>query len=214
MRADVKRLNEADAINLERCYAESDRQIGLSRRSQALLAGAGESGPAMRWFVLSVAPNSDKAVEESLRKAGVECWRPMEKRLRKAPHAKRQVTFLAPVLPGYLFIRVVNQDRTWSGILSLEEVHGVLGGRSGPVPVPEDKMLKFKKKLAEKSTDKDVAKAAFPLGANVLIEEGPFASFPGVIESVLDERVATVLVDIFGRSVPVTLDLAQITKRD
>ncbi|TPJ75818.1 hypothetical protein FJ422_30845 [Mesorhizobium sp. B2-6-3] len=214
MRADVKRLSEADPINLDRCHAESDRQRGLSRRAQALLAAAGESGPAMRWFVVRVVPNSEKAVEESLGNVGIECWRPMEKRLRRAPHAKRQVVFQAPVFPGYLFVRVVNQDATWSGILSVEGVVSVLGGRVGPVPVPEVNLMEFKKKLGEKSTDKDVVEAAFPLGAEVLIEEGPFASFTGVIESVLEERSAVVLVEIFGRFTPVELSLAQITKRD
>ncbi|CDX49205.1 putative transcription termination factor [Mesorhizobium plurifarium] len=214
MRADVKRLNEADSINLDRCYAESDRQRGMTRRSQALLAAAGESGPAMRWFVIRVATNSEKAVEESLGTVGIECWRPMEKRTRRAPHAKRQVVYKAPVFPGYLFVKVLNQDATWSGIMSVDGVISVLGGRIGPVPVPETNLLIFKKKLGEKSTDMEVVEAAFPIGAEVLIEDGPFASFTGTIESVLDERVATVLVEIFGRFTPVELSLAQITKRD
>lgn len=214
MRADAKRLSEADPINLDRCYAESDRQQGLSRKAQALLAAAGESGPAMRWFVVRVVPNSEKAVEESLGGVGIECWRPMEKRLRRAPHAKRQVVYTVPVFPGYLFVKVVNQDATWSGILSVEGVLSVLGGRSGPVPVPEANLLQFRKKLGEKSSDKEVVEAAFPLGAEVLIEDGPFASFPGVIESVTEERSAVVLVEIFGRFTPIELSLAQITKRD
>ncbi|TIW68539.1 MAG: hypothetical protein E5V58_27070 [Mesorhizobium sp.] len=214
MRADVKRLSDAEKINLDRCYAESDRQIGMTRRAQALLAAAGESGPVMRWFVIRVVPNTEKAVEESLGHVGIECWRPMEKKLRKAPHAKRQVVYSAPVFPGYLFVKVVNKDATWSGILSVEGVISVLGGRLGPVPVPERNLLVFKKKLGEKSTDKDVVEAAFPLGSEVLIEQGPFATFTGVIESVLEERSAVVLVEIFGRFTPVELSLAQITKRD
>lgn len=209
-----KRPNEATTINLDRCYAESDRQRGASRRSQALLAAAGESGPVMGWYVIRVASNGEKAVEESLCRVGIECWRPMEKRLRKAPHAKRQVVFHVPVFPGYLFIRVINQDATWSGVLSLEGVLSVLGGNGSPVMVREAKLLEFKKKLGEKSSDKDVVEAAFPIGAEVLIEEGPFRSFTGVIESVIEEHTATVLVEIFGRSTPVELSLAQITKRD
>lgn len=214
MRADVKRLSEAEIINLDRCYAESDRQQGLSRRAQALLAGANESGPETRWFVLRVATSSEKDVEKSLAAASIESWRPMQKRVRNAPHAKRKVVYQAPVFPGYLFVNVVNKVATWAGILSIEGVLSVLGGSLGPVPVAEANLMTFKKKLGEKSTDIEAVEAAFPIGATVLIEDGPFKSFPGTIDSVLDEQRAVVMVEIFGRFSPVELSLAQITKVD
>lgn len=214
MAVNGKRLGEAERINLDRCYAESDRQAGLSRRAQALLAAAGESGPVMSWFVLCIAAHAEKDVDKSLGEAGVERWFPVEKRLRKAPHAKRQVVYHVPALPGYVFVRVVNCTRTWAGLMSIEGVKAVLGGALGPVPVTDAMRLKLMKKLEERSTDAAVVEAAFPVGAKVLIEEGPFASFPGVIQDVIDNHVATVLVEIFGRLTPVELSLAQITKSE
>ncbi|RWC29829.1 MAG: transcriptional antiterminator NusG [Mesorhizobium sp.] len=209
-----KRLSEAETINLDRCYAESDRQRGLSRRAQALLAGAGESGPDMRWFVLRVAPSAEKDVDKSLAEASVESWRPMQKRIRNAPHAKRKVVYTAPVFPGYLFVKVVNCDRTWVGLLSINGVLSVLGGTLGPVAVADATLLKFKKKLEERSTDEDVVEAAFPVGASVRIEDGPFASYGGTIEQLLDGQRAVVMMAIFGRFSPIELSLAQITKAD
>ncbi|RWQ12355.1 transcription termination/antitermination NusG family protein [Mesorhizobium sp.] len=209
-----KRPSDAEKINLDRCYAESDRQRGLSRRAQALLAAAGESGPAMRWFVLCIAHHAEKDVDKSLEKAGIERWFPVEKRLRNAPHAKRKVVYHVPALPGYVFVRVLNRDETWSALLNLDGVRAVLGGALGPVPIAECKYLELKKKLEEKSTDEAVVEAAFPLGARVLIEEGPFASFPGTIDRVMDEQRAVVMVEIFGRMTPIELGLAQITKSE
>lgn len=203
-----------EAINVDRAYAESDRQMGLSRRAQALLAAAGESGPVMQWFVLCIAHQAEKDVDKSLSDARIERWFPVEKRLRNAPHAKRKVAYTVPALPGYVFVRVVNRDETWAGLLTLEGVRGVLGGALGPVPVTECKYLELKKKLEEKSTDEAVVEAAFPLGARVLIEDGPFASFPGTIDRVMDEMRAVVMVEIFGRETPVELGLAQITKSE
>lgn len=209
-----KRPSDAEKINLDRCYAESDRQRGLSRRAQALLAAAGESGPAMRWYVLCIAHHAEKDVDKSLGQAGIERWFPVEKRLRNAPHAKRKVVYHVPALPGYVFVKVLNRDETWSALLNLEGVRAVLGGALGPVPVPECKYLELKKKLEEKSTDEAVVEAAFPVGAKVLIEEGPFASFPATIDRLTDDQRAVVMVEIFGRMTPIELGLAQITKSD
>ncbi|MER8560165.1 transcription termination/antitermination protein NusG [Mesorhizobium sp. M0578] len=215
--SDVERAwldRQGEAINVDRAYAESDRMMAVSRRQQALLAGAGESVPEARWFVLRLANHAEKDVDKLLGQAAIERWFPLVKKVRNAPHAKRKVVYTVPALPGYVFIRVVNDDRIWAGLLGMEGVVGVLGGSLGPVAVSDEKRLKFKKKLEERSTDAEVVEAAFPVGASVLIEEGPFASFPGTIQSVLDEQYATVLVEIFGRFVPVDLSLAQITKSE
>ncbi|MER8941341.1 transcriptional antiterminator NusG [Mesorhizobium sp. M0915] len=205
---------KGDPINVDRAYAESDRQMNLSRRAQALLAAAGESGPVMQWFVLCIAHHAEKDVDKSLGQAGVERWFPVEKRLRNAPHAKRKVVYHVPALPGYVFVKVLNRDETWAALLTLEGVRAVLGGASGPVPVAECKYLELKKKLDEKSTDEAVVEAAFPVGARVRIEDGPFASFGGSIEKLVDGQRAIVLVEIFGRLAPTELGLAQITKSE
>jgi transcription antitermination factor NusG len=100
------------------------------------------------------------------------------------------------------------------GLLNLEGVRGVLGGSRGPVPVAECKYLELKKKLEEKSTDEAVVEAAFPVGASVRIEAGPFASFPATIDRLTNDQRAVVMVMIFGQETPVELGLAQITKSD
>lgn len=209
-----KRPSDVERIDLDRCYAESDRQMSLSRRSQAMLAGANESAPWMQWFVLRIAPHAEKDVDKSLREAGIECWLPVEKRVRNAPHAKRKMVYTVPAVPGYMFVKVAACDRAWAGLLSVEGVISVLGGACGPVPVSEAIRLKFKNKLEERSTDAEVVAAAFPVGSAVAIEEGPFASFSGTIEATLADQLAIVLVEIFGRFVPVELSLAQITKTE
>jgi transcription antitermination factor NusG len=203
-----------DPINIDRAWQKSDQQIGLSRRSQAMLAAAGESGPELRWYVIRTEKHAEKDVDNSLAYAGIECWLPTEKKIRCAPHAKRKVIREVAALPGYVFVKVADTDATWAGLFSIEGVAAVLGGACGPVPVSDENMLIFKKKLGEKSTDKEVVEAAFPLGARVRIEDGPFASFGGTIDELLDTQRATVLVEIFGRFVPTELRLAQITKTD
>jgi transcriptional antiterminator NusG len=57
------------------------------------------------------------------------------------------------------------------------------------------------------------ARQAFSSGEQVKIVDGPFESFTGTIEEVNHERnKLKVMVQIFGRSTPVEVDLLQVEK--
>lgn len=217
MAVDKRQVVAADAIDLTRAVAESDRQMRVSRRQQALLAGAGMDGEK-RWAIIKVASRRDNDVDNALSAALIEHWLPLRKagendggRRRGAPG--QPVWLLA--WPGYIFVRVVDTAAAWQGLASIKHVVSVLGAGERPFFVHDDKLLRIKAELA---TLKDVRKNAdmlFVEGDTVRVVEGPFASFPGTVLQVSEGRHegrALVEVMIFGRAVPVALDLAQIAK--
>ena len=79
MAVNVKQLSEVEKINLSRCEAESDRQMGISRRQQALLAAAAEDGLARRWTIIKVEPRRENDVDNLLSRAMIEHWLPLRK---------------------------------------------------------------------------------------------------------------------------------------
>lgn len=211
----VRRPSEAEPINLDRCYAESDRQRGITRRAQALLAAAGQDGPEARWYVLRVEERADIAVDKSLEDAKIERWMAQETivvRRRGRFGMMRPTPKTVPFLPGYIFVKVVWCDNCWHALMSIKGVVGVLGGALRPAPVADDKILKLR---ADVEHDPEAIKAmikTFQPGDQVSVDSGPFASFPGVVESVGDKGRAMIEVLIFGRAVSVDLDLAQISR--
>lgn len=215
MAVNVKRLNEAEIINLDRCYAESDRQMRISRRQQALLAAAGMDGPEKRWFVLRVANGADKIVDKSLDEAGIERWMPLKK-VRPKRRGKRkwqkQEPVEVPVLPGYVFVRLVSTAYAWAGLNTIKGVLGVLGGAERPASVSDDKILKLRAFIDADPEAIEVLTNALRKGDRVVVSEGPFASFPGIVEEVREKGRALIEVMIFGQSTPVLVDLAQITR--
>ncbi|UCI23695.1 transcription termination/antitermination protein NusG [Mesorhizobium sp. B2-8-5] len=225
MRADVKRLSErehvfvdrstGEIINVDRAWQKSDKRIALRRREQALLAAAGMDGPEAHWYVLQVKKGLDIAVDKSLEDAKIERWMAQETvvvRRRGRYGMMRPKTKTVPFLPGYIFVNVVWCPPCWHALSGIKGVEGVLGGAERPAPVPEAKMLKLR---ADVEHDPEAIKAmirSFDVGDQVSVDDGPFASFPGVVKSVDDRGRAQIEVMLFGQFVSVDLDLAQISK--
>lgn len=224
MRVDQKRLSDAgkvwldrsgEPINVDRAWQKSDQRIALSRREQAMLAAAGTDGPEARWYVLQLRHGADIAVDKSLADARIERWMAQETvvvRRRGRFGMMRPKTKTVPFLPGYLFVKVVWCAPCWHALFSIKGVVGILGGAERPAPVSMDKMLKLR---ADVEHDPEAIKAmirAFNVGDQVSVDDGPFASFPGVVQAVGDKGRAMIEVMIFGRAVSVDLDLAQISK--
>jgi transcription antitermination factor NusG len=225
MRADVKRLNEAEhvwvapdtgeVINIDRAWQESDKRIAITRRQQALLAAAGESGPTARWYVLQVKRGADIAVDKLLSEANIEHWVAQETKIvrRRGRYGMcRPKDVTVPFLPGYIFIKVVWCAPCWEALSGLKGVSGVIGGAERPPYVPDAKLLKMR---ADVENDPEAIRAILREinpGDKVSVDDGPFASFPAVVEAVTDKGRAKVEVLIFGRVVSIDLDLAQISK--
>jgi len=216
MTVKAKQLDKAEVINLDRCYAESDRRMQISRRTQALLAAAGMDGNK-RWYVIRVANGADKIVDKALEEAKIERWMPV-KSVRPYRRGKRKWQKLqpieVPVLPGYVFVRLVSTAHAWAGISTIKGVLGVLGGAERPASVSDDKVLKLRVFIERDPDVIEIMTKALTKGDRIRVEDGPFASFPGVVEEVLKNGRALIEVMIFGRAVMTELDLAQITKSD
>lgn len=204
-----------EIINVDRAWQKSDKRIAVRRREQALLAAAGESGPTARWYVLQVKKGLDIAVDKSLDDARIERWMAQETvviRRRGRYGMMRPKAKTVPFLPGYIFVNVVWCPPCWHALSGIKGIEGVLGGAEHPAPVPDAKMLKLR---AQVEHDPEAIRAMIRQinpGDHVSVDDGPFASFPGVVQSVDDKGRAQIEVMIFGRCVSVGLDLAQVSK--
>lgn len=226
MATNAKRLNDAErvwiapdtgeVINVDRAWQASDKRIAISRRQRALLAAAGESGPTAHWYVIKVARGADFAVDKLLNEARIERWMAQETiiiRRRGRYGMERPKDKTLPFLPGYIFVKVVWCAPCWEAISGLKGVVGVIGGAERPPYVTDAKILKMQAYI---ENDPEAVRAMLREinpGDKVSVDDGPFASFPGIVEAVNDIKGrAKVEVLIFGRVVSLDLELAQISK--
>jgi len=181
----------------------------------------------MNWFVLRVASNKEGMVRETLlRKVQIERMThlvgrilvPTEKaKVVKQGKMKIQETKL---YPGYVFVEMqlepdgrIPQDV----FFLIKETTGVgdfVGTAGRPTPMKDHEITKMLLD-SRKPEDEPMVKLVFTKGEHVTIKEGPFQSYEGTVDEMFPEKgEVRVLVTIFGRQAPVTLQEWQIAKTE
>jgi len=217
-RNDVVKIDPSalDPVDRDRFRLISERQAGLSQRSQALLAAAGMDRPARRWFVVEVDSGTDNKVAERLVFGGVEVWVPtaLVKAKRRSGMNTAAPAITRLVVPGYVFAKVEATDEAWSALASTKGVAGIIASATGrPLAVADDRVDLFKAYIAN---DKDAAAAILKLvreGDLGMIRDGAMKGLEGRAVTVDDDRGFAILeIILFGRLTPVKADIANISK--
>jgi transcriptional antiterminator NusG len=124
----------------------------------------------------------------------------------------RKVVTSKRFFPGYILVEMAMTDNAWHVVKNTPKVTGFVGAGSRPTPLTKEEVDQI---LLQVSTaaEKPKPKYTFDKGDQVRINEGPFASFNGVVDEVNSDRnTLKVMVTIFGRSTPVELDFLQVEK--
>jgi transcriptional antiterminator NusG len=126
-------------------------------------------------------------------------------------HKGQKRTTTRKFYPGYMFVQMDLNERTYHLVKNTARVTGFLGGTS-PTPVQEKDILQINSQMSEGAA-KPKPRISFEIGENVRVIDGPFANFAGLVDEVKAEKQKVkVLVSIFGRATAVELDFAQVEK--
>jgi transcriptional antiterminator NusG len=172
-----------------------------------------------QWFIVHTYSGFEKKVAESLQQRvqayGLqdeigEVLIPTEDVVEM--RAGRKVVTSKRFFPGYILVEMAMTDNAWHVVKNTPKVTGFVGAGTRPTPLTKEEVDQI---LLQVSTaaEKPKPKYTFDKGDQVRINEGPFASFNGVVDEVNSDRnTLKVMVTIFGRSTPVELDFLQVEK--
>ncbi|MGH9155630.1 MAG: transcription termination/antitermination protein NusG [Acidimicrobiales bacterium] len=127
----------------------------------------------------------------------------------------KKVVVQKKVFPGYLLVRCELDDDSWYVVRNTPGVTGFVGHGAKPVPLSRRDVETF---LGVKADGAEVVKRTRPrleyeVGESVRVREGPFADFSGQIAEINEDQLKLkVLVNIFGRETPVSLEFSQVAK--
>jgi len=114
--------------------------------------------------------------------------------------------------PGYMFVQMILDDRTFHLVKNTPKITGFLGGMK-PTPVPPNQIQGVQTNAAEGKAGKTKARVTFEAGENVRVVDGPFQSFSAkVVEVKADKQKIKVTLSMLGRATVVELDFAQVEK--
>lgn len=172
------------------------------------------------WYTVQVLLGYEKKVEESMKdqikkenlssyfdRIEIPTQEHLEiKRGKKVVNKKK-------VFPGYILLRIILNEQIWHLVENTPKVIGFLGLNNKPRPISDSEVNKILQDLKETSADKKRI-IKFEIGEEVVIIDGSFSSFSGLVEGIDEEKSKIkVSVSIFGRSTPVELDYNQVDKK-
>ncbi len=175
----------------------------------------------MDWYILKVAFNREDSIADALRKKiameGMEEFFeeivvPSEDVATFTRDGKRRVT-KRKLLPGYVMARMIINDDTWFLVRETGGISDFTGSAGKPMPMEPEDVDRFINRPEAEDDEEAPIKTAIPfkVGDTVRVKEGNFENQEGAVDAV-DEangRV-TVIINIFGRSVPMELDHWQV----
>lgn len=168
-----------------------------------------------RWFVLRVKGGTVDPVFDELRAAGYDVYAP---RRRYDRHLRRQrvmAEWSEPLMATYIFIvhpRLGQVVDDWTEVRAAKGVMGPLGTLNGPIIMPEriieaiaqgefasmyDDTAAGRRSRGE--SERERLNRKFVKGRRVVVNDGPFATFPVEVDSITQDERVRALVDILGR---------------
>lgn len=189
--------------------------------AEADAAGDEPQDGQMDWYILKVAFNREDSIAETLRKRvkmeGMEEYFgdivvPTEDVATFTRDGKRRIS-KRKLLPGYIMVHMIINDDTWFLVRETSGISDFTGSAGKPMPMEPEDIDRFIKRARPEDEEEAPIKTAIPFkrGDRVRVKEGNFENQEGEVDAV-DEangRV-TVIINIFGRSVPMELDHWQV----
>lgn len=178
-----------------------------------------EPPPELIWYVLKVQSGREDTIRDALeRRVKIEDLGeyfgqivvPKEKVTEIRNNKKRTVERKS--YPGYIMVHMELNEKTWFVVRETPGVGDFVGAHGTPTPMSQteiDRILKPE----EPGETKAVPKIDLERGDRVKIKEGPFESFEGTVDEVIEARgLVKVMLIIFNRPTPVDLEYWQVER--
>ena len=170
------------------------------------------------WYVIHTYSGYEKKVKDNLerkvRSMGLEngierILVPEEDEIDVKDGRKRTVR--RKIYPGYVFVEMEVNDRSWYVVRNTPGGTGFVGSATKPVPLEPQEVRRI---LKSQGIEKEVRpQISVEIGEQVRIISGPFDNFYATITEINNEKgTLKGLIDMFGRETSVEVDYSQIEK--
>lgn len=160
-----------------------------------------------RWYVAQTHPRSEAKAAEHLKRQGFGVYLPHFQKKRR--HARRVDTVNAPLFPRYLFVAIDVAAQRWLSIQSTVGVMRLICNGDVPAVVQSGIIDALRQREDEHGFIK-LEQRPFRLGEELRVLDGAFTGTLGLFEGMSDNERVTILLDLLGRKVRVSMDVESV----
>ena len=171
-----------------------------------------------KWYILKVQSNREDSIREALQRRiriqGLDEFFgdiivPIEK-VTEFKNGKKRIV-KRKLYPGYIVVNMELNDDTWFLVRETGGIGDFTGSGGKPSPMLASEVSKIVQKTEEKPGEQEKIAIPFKKGDRIKINEGMFENYEGEVDSIdMSNGRVTVIINIFGRSVPVELEHWQL----
>ena len=161
-----------------------------------------------RWYVVQTHPDGEGKALANLERQGFAAYLP--RYAKSWRHARKTRIVAAPLFPRYMFVAIDLGAQRWLSIRSTFGVSRLVCQGDMPLPTPSGLV----EGLRSRENAEGLIQLGNPLGLRagdkVRVVGGAFEESLGLFETIRDEDRVTILLDMLGRKVRVTIDAGLI----
>jgi transcriptional antiterminator RfaH len=161
-----------------------------------------------RWYVVQTQPNAEQKAVAHLDRQGFVTYLP--RYLKRRRHARRVESVAVPLFPRYLFVGIDTAAQRWRSIFSTVGVSRLICNGDTPQAVSDQIVAALRAREDESGLVQLDLRPSFRAGEKVCVLDGALAGCFGLYEGMKDSERVTVLLDLLGRKVRVTVDLERV----
>ena len=195
----------------------SDEQQNVEQSIPSLGKSTGKQSGARNWYVIHTYAGYEDQVAQNLRQRIdslnmqdkiFDVLVPTEKQI-EIKNGKRR-TVERKIFPGYVMVDMVVTDDSWYVVRNTPNVTGFIGFGVRPTPMSPGEIEGIKRRMGQ---DEPKYKIEMAVGDLVQITDGALKGFQAKIDDIDPEKgKIRVLVSMFGRETPVSLDYLQLKR--
>lgn len=208
---------------------------GLGRAAaeeRALQRKLERDAPGTKWYIVQCGRRTDQQALDAFARFKIETYyptitqfKPLPRRRMSQMQRRSGLVVMHPqeaaVFPRYIFTRFDLQHDGWREAFDYAGVGGLMCHSGMPIWMPDEAIKRVRERVGHQISTTDTMRVFLAVGDEVFVNNGPFASFPGIVEEGLDIPIEKldastrikVAVNIFGRATPVELEYWQVSKR-
>lgn len=163
---------------------------------------------ASQWYVAHTQPHGEAKAAAHLSRQGFSVYLP--RYLKRRRHARRVETVPTPLFPRYLFVNIDMGTQRWRAIQSTVGITHLVCNGDSPAAVHEGVIDALKRREDCVGFIYLGQRSHFRSGDKVRVQDGAFAETLGLFEGMTDNERVTILLDLLGRKVRVSLNIDSV----